>query len=147
MIVNCKHSLRKLSRQQTDAIFIFPRKLGLSFLANCPTEGSGNILLWRLIMKYFLWSFFPFCWFKMGSCQFLAKERMKPAQEKMWWGKLTLMDWLSLKILTQMRPFAWKLEPCSLGKMRKAHFKMLSPESVTSILIVKPYSRQNLSCF
>ena len=22
--------------------------------------GSGNILLWRLIMKYFLWSFSPF---------------------------------------------------------------------------------------
>ena len=27
-----------------------------------------------LIMKYFLWSFSPFCWFKKGSCQFLAKE-------------------------------------------------------------------------
>ena len=34
----------------------------------------GNILSWRLIMKYFLWSFSPFCWFKKGSCQFLAKE-------------------------------------------------------------------------
>ena len=34
----------------------------------------GNILLWRLIMKYFLWSFSPFHWFKKGSCQFLAKE-------------------------------------------------------------------------
>ena len=33
----------------------------------------GNILLWRLIMKYFPWSFSPFCWFKKGSCQFLAK--------------------------------------------------------------------------
>ena len=30
--------------------------------------------LWRLIMKYFLWSFSPFPWFKKGSCQFLAKE-------------------------------------------------------------------------
>ena len=28
----------------------------------------------RLIMKYFLWSFSPFRWFKKGSCQFLAKE-------------------------------------------------------------------------
>ena len=28
----------------------------------------------RLIMKYFLWSFSPFHWFKKGSCQFLAKE-------------------------------------------------------------------------
>ena len=26
----------------------------------------GNILSWRLIMKYFLWSFSPFCWFKKG---------------------------------------------------------------------------------
>ena len=34
----------------------------------------GNILLWRLITKYFLWSFSPFRWFKKGSCQFLAKE-------------------------------------------------------------------------
>ena len=34
----------------------------------------GNILSWRLIMKYFLWSFSPFRWFKKGSCQFLAKE-------------------------------------------------------------------------
>ena len=34
----------------------------------------GNILLWRLIMKYFLQSFSPFRWFKKGSCQFLAKE-------------------------------------------------------------------------
>ena len=28
----------------------------------------GNILLWRLIMKYFLWSFSPFSWFKKGNC-------------------------------------------------------------------------------
>ena len=34
----------------------------------------GNILSWRLIMKYFLWSFSSFLWFKKGSCQFLAKE-------------------------------------------------------------------------
>ena len=34
----------------------------------------GNILSWRLIMKYFLRSFSPFRWFKKGSCQFLAKE-------------------------------------------------------------------------
>ena len=35
---------------------------------------SGNILSWRLIMKYFLRSFSPFRWFKKGSSQFLAKE-------------------------------------------------------------------------
>ena len=34
----------------------------------------GNILSWRLSMKYFLRSFSPFCWFKKGSCQFLVKE-------------------------------------------------------------------------
>ena len=34
----------------------------------------GNILSWRLIMKYFLRSFSPFRWFKKGSWQFLAKE-------------------------------------------------------------------------
>ena len=34
----------------------------------------GNILSWKLIMKYFLRSFSPVCWFKKGSCQFLAKE-------------------------------------------------------------------------
>ena len=35
---------------------------------------SGNIHSWRLIMKYFLQLFSPFCLFKKGSCQFLAKE-------------------------------------------------------------------------
>ena len=49
----------------------------------------GNILSWRLIVKYFLRSFSPFRWFKKGSCQFLVKEcaqywltakRTKPVQ-------------------------------------------------------------------
>ena len=34
----------------------------------------GNILSWRLIMKYFLRSFSPFRCFKKGPCQFLVKE-------------------------------------------------------------------------
>ena len=34
----------------------------------------GNILSWSFIMKYFLRSFSPFCWFQKGSCQLLAKE-------------------------------------------------------------------------
>ena len=42
-------------------------------VGSTPAE-VGNILSWRLIMKYFLRSFFPFCWFKKGSCQFLEKE-------------------------------------------------------------------------
>ena len=36
--------------------------------------GSGNILSWRLIMKYILRSISPFRWFKKGSCQFLVNE-------------------------------------------------------------------------
>ena len=35
---------------------------------------SGNILTWRFNVKYFVWSFSAFRWFKKGSCQFLAKE-------------------------------------------------------------------------
>ena len=34
--------------------------------------GSGNILSWRLIMKYFHRSFSLFRYFKKDSCQFLA---------------------------------------------------------------------------
>ena len=33
--------------------------------------GSGNILSEILIIKYFVWSFSYFCWFKKDSCQFL----------------------------------------------------------------------------
>ena len=41
----------------------------------CSTPAEvGNILSRRLIMKYFQRSFSPFCWFKKGSCQILAKE-------------------------------------------------------------------------
>ena len=40
---------------------------------SAPAE-VGNILSWRLIMKYFSRSFSPFRWFKKGSCQFLVKE-------------------------------------------------------------------------
>ena len=36
--------------------------------------GSGKILPWRLMMKYFLQPFSLFCWFKKGICQFLVKE-------------------------------------------------------------------------
>ena len=73
----------------------------------------GNILLWRLIMKYFLRSFSPFRWFKKGSCQFLAKEctilvnRLDDAcPVNMWLGKLTALDmtpldWLGHKTSTQ----------------------------------------------
>ena len=62
----------------------------------------GNILLWRLIMVYFLWSFSPFHGFKKGNCQFLA--RAWPV--KVWLGKLTMLHmsplgWVGRKTSTQ----------------------------------------------
>ena len=76
---------------------------------------SGNTLSWRLVMKYFLWSFPPFHWFKKGSYQFLVKEYAQvlvqsieePAQEKVLLGKLTElnmipMGWQDHKTSTQI---------------------------------------------
>ena len=50
------------------------RPTGDQEVAGSTPAKVGNILSWRLIMKYFLRSFSPFPWFKKGSCQFLAKE-------------------------------------------------------------------------
>ena len=50
------------------------RPTGDQEVAGSTPAEVGNILWWRLIMKYFLRSFSPFGWFKKGSCQFLAKE-------------------------------------------------------------------------
>ena len=50
------------------------RPTGDQEVAGSTPSEVGNILSWRLIMKYFLRSFSPFRWFKKGSCQFLAKE-------------------------------------------------------------------------
>ena len=50
------------------------RPTGVQEVAGSTPAEFGNILSWRLIMKYFLRSFSPFRWFKKGSCQFLAKE-------------------------------------------------------------------------
>ena len=50
------------------------RPTGDQEVAGSTPAEVGNILSWRLIMKYFLGSFSPFRWFKKGSCQFLAKE-------------------------------------------------------------------------
>ena len=50
------------------------RPTGDQEVAGSTPAEIGNILSWRLIMKYFLRSFSPFRWFKKGSCQFLAKE-------------------------------------------------------------------------
>ena len=50
------------------------RPTGDQEVAGSTPAEVGNILSWRLIMKYILRSFSPFRWFKKGSCQFLAKE-------------------------------------------------------------------------
>ena len=50
------------------------RPTGDQEVAGSTPAKVGNILWWRLIMKYFLWSLSPFRWFKKGICQFLAKE-------------------------------------------------------------------------
>ena len=50
------------------------RPTGDQEVAGSTPAEVGNILSWRLIMKYFLRSFSPFRWFKKRSCQFLAKE-------------------------------------------------------------------------
>ena len=50
------------------------RPTGDQEVAGSTPAEVGNIFSWRLIMKYFLWSFSPFRWYKKGSCQFLAEE-------------------------------------------------------------------------
>ena len=50
------------------------RPTGDQEVAGSTPAEVGNILSWRLIMKYYLRSFSPFRCFKKGSCQFLAKE-------------------------------------------------------------------------
>ena len=46
------------------------RPTGNQEVAGSTPAEAGNILSWRLIMKYFIRSFSPFRWFKKGSCQF-----------------------------------------------------------------------------
>ena len=50
------------------------RPTGDQEVAGSTPAEVGNILSWRLIMKYFLRSFSLFRWFKKGICQFLGKE-------------------------------------------------------------------------
>ena len=50
------------------------RPTGDQEVAGITPAEVGNILSWRLIMKYFLRSFYPFRCFNKGSCQFLVKE-------------------------------------------------------------------------
>ena len=46
------------------------------FAGSIPT-GSGNSLLWRLTVKYFLRSFSPFRWFKKEVVSFWHKKEYK----------------------------------------------------------------------
>ena len=63
-----------------------PRPTGNQEVAGSTPAEVGNILSWRLIMKYFLQSFSPFRWFKKGSSwqknvhNMLTVQRTKPAQ-------------------------------------------------------------------
>ena len=50
------------------------RQTGYHEVAGSTPAEVGNILSWRLIVKYCLRSFSPFRWFKKGNYQFLAKE-------------------------------------------------------------------------
>ena len=50
------------------------RPTGDQEVAGSTPAEVGNILSWRLVMKYFLRSFSPIHWYKKGSCQFLVKE-------------------------------------------------------------------------
>ena len=92
----------------------------LKVAGSIPAE-VGNILSWRLIMKYFLRSFSPFRWFKKGSCQFLAKDctvlvnrledKACPINVRL--GKLTALDmtplgWLGHKTSTQTNNNIWR---------------------------------------
>ena len=43
-------------------------------VAGLTPAGSATFFGGNLIMRYFLWSVSPFRRFKIGSCQFLAKE-------------------------------------------------------------------------
>ena len=71
----CISWLRKLSTENRPRWLSWMRHpIGDQEVAGSTPAEVGNILSWRLIVKYFLRSFSPFRWFKKGSCQFLAKE-------------------------------------------------------------------------
>ena len=74
LIISCSKVIlyRVLSRPRW--LSWMRRPTGDQEVAGSTPAEVGNILSWRLIMKYFLRSFSPFRWFKKGSCQFLAKE-------------------------------------------------------------------------
>ena len=122
------------------------------------SHSVGNILLWRLIMKYRLRLLSPFCWFKKGSFQFLAKEcaqflvnRLKDyaCPVTVWLDKVTTLDmapigWLGRETSTQtihsekstlkgknLLPFfPFKIDPFSEWRQKQLD-KVAYPESVS----------------
>ena len=57
------------------SIFVCPsRPTGDQEIAGSVPTGSGNILSWRLIMKYFLQSLSPLRWFKSGNAEILVNH-------------------------------------------------------------------------
>ena len=59
-----KKKKRKLSICQASVAQLDARLTGDQEVAGSTPTEVGNILSWRLIMKYFLWSFSPIRWFK-----------------------------------------------------------------------------------
>ena len=73
-IILGKRAIRVRVIEPASVVQLDARPTGDQEVAGSTPAEVGNILSWRLIMKYFLRSFSPFRWFKKGSCQFLAKE-------------------------------------------------------------------------
>ena len=102
------HSLSRAFMAQLDASYWWSEGCGFD-----PCWVS-NFLSWRLIMKHFLHSFSPFCWFKKYSCQFLVNECAKywlttegiSLPSSVWLGKLITLD---------MTPLGW------LGRKTSTH--------------------------
>ena len=99
------------------------RSTGDQEVAGSTPAEVGNILSWRLIMKYFLRSFSPFCWLVILSLLLIQEGQLSVSGERMctilvnrledwacpvnvWLGKLTALDmtplgWLGRKTSTQ----------------------------------------------
>ena len=76
-IGNINYSIKKTAISKDwlgEFMLLLHRPTGDQEVVGSTAAEVSNILSWRLIIKYFLWSFSPFRWSKKGSCQFLAKE-------------------------------------------------------------------------
>ena len=62
------------NRKKADAILYIRLVAQMDAHHTRDQKVEGSTPAGKLIMKYYLWSFSPFRWFKKGSCQFLAKD-------------------------------------------------------------------------